>query len=380
MDPETVLRRSLDDLAKTVDPDVDLLWARVHQRTAGSAPTAPTAPTALTGRARVAASRRRVLVPAAAALVVAALAGGVALGSLQQGEGDAPASGDDLPSGPVEAPVGPEWSCPHRTTFPAPDGSDPVTASLRAVVEVDRVPAEAVDFGVERYQLVLADDTGELRYGDASGRLHGVVALRRVDGAWTAGERTLCSGSDGSVSPDVPGTRQLGVHVPLGAPPSAAEGEWGTPLLVDARSYYDQVGHLRTYTHWVRPRTRCGADAQPCVVLYGLSSGAEPASASVGGASLGRPDCNQPVVDAFYVPLAVLGRPSQAFPSLCSAYVAGDGAVSAVLELLDGRTTQMRRFRGPDWPGTSFAALADSEARAVTVTFDDGRTRTWRLS
>jgi len=253
---ESRLTDELRAEAARVDVDVDRMWSAVQGRTVEPSPSV----------------RRpwgRVLAPYAAAAAVAAVLVAVAV-NLSGNDGTTATPGPTSepgtavkPSqpvgGPVDGAIG-DWACPYRTVVnPGIDmfsGSPPPFKPVRVLLDPSVVPAEALGYGVPRYNFSLSGAKGVLDYGDSAGQRISRTELTKTAKGWLVVRRTVCSGQGGKPSPD---PVKLGTYTPkpLAFNKNAAQVKatpiTGTPVLLDDRSYYDGTGMLRQTTLYAFP-------------------------------------------------------------------------------------------------------------------------------
>lgn len=271
-DREQLLVRGLADEADHVDVDVEALWRRVQEETGGS-PRSLSSP-----------RRGRVLVPVLAGLAAAAVVTAIGVAQLPD-DASGPGPSKVLPAaGPVDARIG-DWACDDQATLSPGREPDPAavengngvdrgagdsrsrvtrgdTVTLvpaRRVVEPGSPPAEATEYGVPYYHFVLDGDSGRLLYGDDQRRLISTTQLVLDGGEWVMADRTVCAGIMGLPSPYA---TKLAAYTSAPVPfpaDSLQVGEvppTGDPVVLDDRTYYNEVGLLQHSTLYAYPTAR----------------------------------------------------------------------------------------------------------------------------
>jgi hypothetical protein len=247
---ERRLSQELDRAATARQVDVDQLWQAVRERTAGTPGSAP--PAAHPPRWRRRLTPYLAAASVAGIFVVAAL---FANGNKPSGPTTTPepvVPHSTLTNGPLSSAIG-AWACQNRREIEP--GINSVTGKpVRAVLDPDETPPEAIAYGVPRYQFTLHGTTGVLDYGDSSGRRIARTELTHTTTGWLVGRRTTCSGPAGGMSPDPAGLGQY-MPSPLPLDPQSAQVKAtppiGDPIVLDDRRYYDSTGMLRHRTLYV---------------------------------------------------------------------------------------------------------------------------------
>lgn len=350
-------------------------------------------------------SKGRVSSLVAAAAAVAAIAFTVGTANLVAGDRpqSGPASGAGFDSAPgsaslalVAGPVGDDWACDHQATYTeglsdptlAPDAHEPVFVNT-SDIDPPTPPSEMANAG-GRYEYRIDGDHGELLYGSSDGSRTATSQLDRGEGGnWSITSRTLCSGPDGSPYA-TDHSRQLRVRpasasapddVSTGADRETVDRLAGEVVVVDTRSYFDQIGRLRNTTLRAYPLTDCAGTTRSCIGTSrvvggdGTSSAAEGSSEygvvsrSTGGGrapGAGPLSCNR-YPDIFYT------QPTSTDLTLCESYVTdGENISGAEVIGADGNAYPMQIFRGRDWKGAYLAVLVEGYASSGSINLTNG--------
>jgi hypothetical protein len=335
---EQMLADALREEAESRDVDVTGLWAATQERIEHE-------------DVRPRPSRRLVPLVAAATvgLVAAGLAGLAALDDAHVGPAEAPGS-----ERPQEGGVADEFTCPeqitHDWTRPETVVDDRFVASLRGG------PArQARVYGAPRYQLEEAGDRAFLRFGNADGSLATLSEFRLVDGEWTRFRTDVCVGKDGNIAVPTRDEWSLGLHGRDAYPRVSGMGgpNAGTPVLLDDRAYYDNVGLVRHRSMY----------AHPCERMMCVAAG-EPREGS--GVDVA-PGVVPRDITSVFLPFDEIEERSHPY-GMWVLYDTQDAVSAVSLDLVDGEIVWATEYEVEGWPGTLYALLAPyDEVGAFTV-------------
>lgn len=331
---EQRLADALHEEAERRDVDVDRLWERTRARLEEDEPPR---------------RWRRLPVLAAAAAVLVVSGGAVVLTQLALQPDEPPV----IATGPVEGGIDDEFTCPeqvtHDWTRPESVTDDYFVASLRG-----GPAAQARTYDAARYEYEEDGDRAFLRFGNADGTLATVSEFRREGDEWVRFRTELCTGENGSIAVPVQDEWTLRPRGESAGPATAAGSE--STVLVDTRSYYDNVGLVRERD----------IHAVPCGMGGVCLSTTESDGTVTRIATLGK---RKKIHDVSWIFLPFEENPGSrpyGFWALFDPHPTDFGRLTVTLR--DGRTVTAESFDVPDWWGVVYLVLAPfDEVESVGV-------------